>query len=346
MTDLDVTASAAAIATALGYPRQIHSAAIAAQGVALGPWHLSVRCNYGSSDKNSYSSDAVCDFSAQRATLQSAMFAAEKQADQFLSSFNFVSTWVATTLPATAASFADASAPVAAAIAASQAGSLTQPQIDAATGALATLLGFLQQSSTDLTDGIRGLAAYSVQVENYAGQIQQVVNGLTTSAQSTIDIIQNSLGSMPCGTGDAQNQLNGFRAQFTTASGQLQSTFNALAGQTRDANNAIGLLLGTVVTFVSSYQGVIGQVRQAQAQTVGSLLEGLRLDIAARQWQTLASDAGTQLGAERRALGADLVAAAAALPQGTGTTRSRGFMTVPSPTARIDKALVRVFGSA
>ena len=107
---------------------------------------------------------------------------------------------------------------------------------------LTTLLGFLQQSSTDLTDGIRGLAAYSVQVENYAGQIQQVVTGLTTSAQSTINIIQNSLGSTPCGTGDAQNQLNGFRAQFTTASGQLQSTFNALAGQTRGRQQRARLL--------------------------------------------------------------------------------------------------------
>ena len=63
MTDLDVAATAAAIAAALGYPRQIHSAAIAAAGGCLGPWHLSVQCNYGSSDKNSYSSDAVCDFS-------------------------------------------------------------------------------------------------------------------------------------------------------------------------------------------------------------------------------------------------------------------------------------------
>ena len=101
-----------------------------------------------------------------------------------------------------------------------------------------------------------------------------------------------------------------------------------------------------MVTFVSSYQGVIGQVRQAQAQTVGSLLEGIRLDIATRQWQTLAGDAATQLGAERRALGADLAAAAAALPASTSMTRSRGFMRVSSPTARIDQALVRVFGSA
>ena len=338
MSELDVSAARDAIATAVAYPRQIHAAAVAAQGVSLGPWRLSVHCNYGTSDANSYGTDMQCDFSTQRATLQSTMSAAEIQAGQFLSNFQFMSTWVDQTLPATAAAFTNASTPVQAAIAASRAGTLTQAGIDAATNALQSLLGLLQQSSTALTGGMSNLASYALQQEGFGAQIQQVLNGLTTSAQNTINAIQSSLGTMPCGSGDAANQLNGFRSQFTVASGQLQSIFSTLQTQTGAAKSALATLIGTVLNFVNAYQGVITQVRQAQAQDVGSMLEGIRLQIAAGQWQTLANDAGNQLNGERQALRSDLTQISTG-----GVAMSQAAM---SSVADIDQVLAGVLGGS
>lgn len=347
MTRLDVTAVQGAIETAAAYPRQIHTSAAAAQAVALGPWVLAISCKYGQSDKNTFSERTEIDFTSLRTQLQSTLAAAEDQAGQFLGDFAFIRTWMAQTLPATSAAVASASAVVTTAMEALRStGTLTPAQVTAVVTELEGLLGTLKTGSDELTSGMQGLAAFAASQQQYGTEVQDVAAHVSSAAQGYLTAVRNSLGSAPCGSGDGMRQLDAFAAQFTAASQSFETIFSGLASETTAAQQALSLLIGTVLSVDNDYRPVLTQVKQGQSSDIGSALQNLHLDIASREWATLAAYASQQLQAERQALATQLYAG---MPMSTAPQILKAVAMAGSAaaaTAQIDRVLADVYGPA
>jgi hypothetical protein len=327
MTDIDVAAAESAIATAVAYPRLIHEAATQAQGVALGPWTVSISCNYGTSDANHYSSQVSVDFTVTRTQLQQAIATAESQASTFLDHFNFVSVWMAQTLPLTSSVFATAAAAVDAAVSAGRHGTPTQAMVDTAVKDLSDLVSTLQANSKQLSDGVAGLAQFNIQLTSCAQLVQQAAANLKSTAQSALDQVADQARSAPCGGDGAMSQIVGFQIQLLSSGAVLDGTFAQLASHTKDAQSAVSVLLGTVVNLISEYQGVLNQVKTVQGQAAATIMQQIRLMVAASAWKSLTQYATAQLGCERAALQSQL----ARLP-------------LRATALQIENALSRVYG--
>ncbi len=360
MTGLDVTTAQGAIETALAYPRQIHEAAAAAQGVALGPWVMAVQCNFGPSDKNVFTDQYDVDFTGLRTQLQSTLAAAEDQASQFLDDFAFVRTWMSQTLPATSAAVVSAATAVTTAVDALRStGTLTPAQVEAVVAGLQVLLDTLRTGSDQLSSGLQGLAAFAVSQEQYGTQVQGVAANVSSVAQGALADIRNSLSSFPCGAADGERQLDAFTAQFTTASQSFATIFAGLASNTTATQQALSLLVGTVLVVDNDYRPIVAEVQQGQGSAVGSALQELHLDVAQREWASLAAYAQQQLQTERAALAAQLhasvvmtptprvsPAAARAGSRSAGSRATASAAAVAAATARIERVLAAVYGPA
>ena len=333
---MNVQEAQKAVMVATQYPGKIHSAALAAQAVALGPWVLHVSCKYGTSDKASASYNTNVDFGALRAQLQGTLRSAEQQATQFLTTFNFVKTWLAQTLPRISGQFTAAAQAEAAAMSAlRQRGSITPAERSKLINSLNTLIASLQTSSDELTKGVQGLSSFALSQQNYGQQILAVVQRVTAAAQKELQNIQAQIKTQPCGQGDGTRQLMNFILQFTNASVRFQNIFANLSNDTKAANDAVSLLMGTVLNFINKYRPVIKQIEQTQDSQLGGALQLLHLSIATSQWKDLASYAGSQLQVERQALTRNLA---------IELNRAGGVMM--DSFSPVERAVESVFGTA
>lgn len=309
---IDVGTAQHAIATATQYPQKLHAAAVAAQGVVLGPWQLSVKCTYGASDKNWVGYDVNVDFANTRADLQRTLSEAQSSASTFLGSFNFLRTWLATTVPATTAQFQAADAAVQKAIAAAKNNQLTQAERAAVAQTLSTLVATLDGSKTTLETGNQQLAALATAMQNYGSNTAAIVQRLTSQGTAALQNMQVEINSQPCGVDDGNRQLAGFLLQFTNASNRFSAIFASMAGDTKQAADAVSQLTGIVVNLASMYRPAITKVEQAQASEVASFLQGFQLKVATGNWESLESYANQQLGSARASLAVSLSAMAPA----------------------------------
>jgi hypothetical protein len=334
---MDVSAAKAAVQTAVTYPRLIHEAALRAQSIALGPWTVSISCNYGTSDANHYLRSLSVDFAMTRTQLQQALAIAESRAETFLDHFNFVRVWMGETMPLTSTLFATAAQSVDTAVAANQNGTLTQAMVDAARHELSELASSLQDNSKQLSDGLAGLAQFNIQLGNCGQQIQHALGTLKSTAQNEIAQAIEMARSAPCGGDGAMSQIAAFQAQLATSGSALDSTFTTLAGQTRDAENAVAVLQGTVLNLLGNYRGVLDQLKTVEAQAAASMMQKIRLMVASNAWKDLTQYATAQLGNERAQLQAQLSQVLA---------RVSGAEASASPLFPVMKALERVYGPA
>lgn len=135
------------------------------------------------------------------------------------------------------------------------------------------------------------------------------------------------------------SQVAAFQVQLATSGSVLDSTFAALAGQTKDAENAVSVLQGTVLNLLGDYQGVLAQLKTVQGQAAASIMQEIRLMIASNAWKDLTQYATAQLGSERAQLRAQLTQAPVQAPAQVSAQAANAI-------SQVMDALERVYGRA
>lgn len=335
MVNMDVAAAQNAVKVASQYPNQIHAAAAAAAGVPLGPWHLSVSCKYGQSDKYTASYNEMVDFKRQRTQLQTLLANAEKQAAQFVTKFNFVKVWMGQSLPETCAAFDKAFNAEEAAMSAQKKQGKIPPEARAALiASLDGLMATLQASSEALSAGSQGLAAFSLNQEKYGAQINGVIASMSATGQNALASMRANIAHQPCGSADGMRQMQNFVTQFDAATKRFRTIFETLTGNTKAANDAVSLLMGTVLNFQNGYRPVITKVKQAEDAKLATVMQNFHLSVARGQWQQLEEFARSQLQSERQALAQSL------------NQRTARAAVASAHVAAVENAVARVYGVA
>lgn len=290
----------AALTTLVQYPRYISQARATVSGIFLGPGGYNVTCDYSCFivcwKTARYSSQI--DFSSLRNPLQSTLTNYESQSNQFTSYFNGrMQTWLKESVPAMSGKFENTSA------------RLQQIQQQVSGGAVTVDAGKAQAAAElgGLADALQGGANELKQIMGQLAQFleQQKANQreIANRRAQAGNIIENSFNQMnafiddkPCGQDDARNQFNAFKGLINGSLGTLDNTFLNLNNQTAAADQAGSVLLGTLVNFVTKYNFVAGQVRQAQnAEAVNQAIANLRLNVAAAAWKDFAGYAAKQM---------------------------------------------------
>ena len=211
-------------------------------------------------------------------------------------SFKPVNDWFQQTLPRFNTSFAEASARILAIADEISAGEgPTAEQRREVASLLDGLSTSLEQGSEKLKTGLGVLATFQQKLVAIQQEITEANKYLEAEAQQAIDGLHAIINKQPCGQDQARSELGGIQREFNNAVNTSTAALSALEELTNDADNALSLLMGTVINFVAHYEQVSDEVEQAQSAELGSVIQELHLDVARAAWDDLAAYATAQM---------------------------------------------------
>jgi hypothetical protein len=259
----------------------------------LGPYNLGGSCDYdcilGVCWKT-YHWNWPLDFQYLRVPLQGAVQQVGNAASQFDSAFQPARNWLKVTLPQFSADFTNQTNTIlttnAAIVAAG--GRATAAQIATLQAAFADIINGLNVGQQQMQTATSAMGDFNNQLNACVSELSEV----TSQQQSYIDnwmstTWNNFVGSMDCGSSDADNQVNGAIGTFNTAIAQIQTSFNTLQSDGNAVATAVDQLVGTFTNINDQYGLVAGQISQSQSYPAGAISD-LHLDIAANEWNQLA----------------------------------------------------------
>jgi hypothetical protein len=260
----------------------------------IGPYDLSTQCTWCSSDfigiclqHTTETWNAKVDFTWTRSRLNQILAQAQQSADNFPHAFAPVQAWI-DSIPAFTARFdhaADIVLTVQQQIKAGQGPNDQQRQL--VTQALQTLIDDLAANSTQLDNATRALAAALQQQSAYGPAIRQAIDGADQSAKMALSSLQTQASTHRCQDG-LSDRFNAIRAGFSTSIENISASFQKLEASRQASNQGLAFLLGAVVSSRTDVQSVMGQIKAANNDALGSFLERLHLASAKAQWQQIA----------------------------------------------------------
>ena len=111
---------------------------------------------------------------------------------------------------------------------------------------------------------------------------------------SDTEQMNKTLGDYPCGDGDARNQYNNIKGMVSGQFNQVVAAAQQYGVASAQTDQAVSLILGTVVNFRSRYQGIQQNLQAAKITPVGAV-QALRLQVTVNTWQDFANFARQQL---------------------------------------------------
>jgi hypothetical protein len=258
----------------------------------LGPWELDVTCTYGFLGFYTEHYTYDVDFAPPRNYLENVLAEARQQSESFVQSYAPFERWVTVTVPATTTKFQTTGDLVAKAIAAGS--GITPTQRSAVLTAVDDLRGDLGASVTQLKSFIETFSQFLEQQDDWQASIAAAEQWYQGQGQQQLTDIGNFINDQHC-SGDAWDQLSSFQSQFTTSTGLFSTSMGALLAATRQADDGLALLIGTVDDFATSIGLAIDQLGKAQGEAFVLILLQLHFDVALDTWNRLAEDASHQV---------------------------------------------------
>lgn len=267
----------------------------------LGPFRIESSCSwcsarawygFGTCTETTHASwGGPVDFSWTRGQLHAVLTRAEQDAGAFTSGYAPTQAWI-DGLPAFSASF-DTTADLVLGVqqAIKQGQGATDAQRQQVTLALETLAADLARSSTQLQAGARALAVSLQQQSSYRDAIKSAIDGASQSAEDALRNVEKSAMGHPCQDGVPQ-QFAAIRVNFSASTARISSAFQQLDARSREAENALAVLLGGVVNSQTQMKSILSMVTAAGNDQLGSFLEQLHLAAAKKQWSNLAAAHG------------------------------------------------------
>lgn len=270
----------------------------------LGPYTISTSCSFciekawyglGSCTKTRTEKwGTEVDFAWTRQSLSRVLEQSEKNTDTFSSGYQLTQAWL-NELPGFSAKF-DTTADIILAV---------QQEIKSGVGpneqqrgivkqALQKLGDDLRRSSSLLQSGTRALAAFLQQQSAYKKDIKQAIDGADRSAQEALTNLEDQTNKQRC-QGGVREKYDGIRADFSRSLQEISVAFQKLEVSSREAEQSLAQLLGSVVNSQTELKSVLYLVNAAGNDKLGSFLEKLHLNAAKQQWRDLADSSVVHL---------------------------------------------------
>jgi hypothetical protein len=274
------------------------------QGTSYGPFEISGSCGY---DKQWYCLGMACktfnwwwkfpNYTWFKDSLSSRYGQVSSTSGQFDTSFAPVRNWMKTSLPqfsqqldrenvilttAEQVVMNPASAPEA----------VARAKADIA-ASLNRILAGLQPGVQQLNEGISSLS-------NFNSQLNQTLNGVNDLRSSLDQVVASDkasmdkkLGDYPCGDDDARSKYQEVENMVTGQFQNVQSAAQSFGVTSNQTDTAVSLILGTVLTLQTRYQGIAQALNRAQISPAGAVQQ-LRIDVVSAAWRDFAQYAETQ----------------------------------------------------
>lgn len=278
-----------------GFSQQIVAAGNAINAPDLGPWHIQWDCCtkdgwiFGCLETTTCWQDV--DFSAVRVPLQGVIQGAEAHSQTFLQALSPLHGWVSERVPATTAKFEDLQSALAAV---PQGSPATDDQRRTIVNAFNTLKAGLADGQHDLDDLVSAVGQYINDQDGWQTQIDSTRTSMEASVNDALNRLQETARQSPC-PGDGDDQFNQRKAMFQQTVDTINAAVNQLASQTRAADDALALVIGTVSNFANSYGVAVQQLDEARGDDFNAALEQLHFDVSLGSWSQLATSATQQL---------------------------------------------------
>lgn len=270
----------------------------------LGPYPIHTRCTWCSkkewwgfgfcTEETTETWDTEVDFTWTRQTLSRMLDQAQRNASTFSSRYEPTQAWI-NSLPGFSTKF-DAKADIILAVQADIKAGVgpNDQQRQTVTQALLELTQDLGRISSLLQDATSALAAFLQQQSSYKEAIRLAINDADRSAQEALTNLENQSKTHRCQDG-LKEKYDGIRADFSRSLQEISNAFRMLEGSSREAEESLGKLLGSVVNSQTELRTVLNSVNAAGNDELGSFLGQLRLNAAKRQWRDLADSANNNL---------------------------------------------------
>jgi hypothetical protein len=269
--------------------------------IPLGPYEVSTRCTWCSKEfigicfeNTTQSWSTTVDFSWTRSRLNRVLAQAEQSANDFPRAFASMQAWI-DGIPAFTARFAKAAdiiTNVEQQIKTGQGPSEQQRQ--AVTQALQALISDFANTTTQLDNGTRTLAAALQEQSGYGPAIRQATDGADQSATAALSDLENQANVQRCRDG-LSDKFNAIRASFGNSTRQISAAFQTLEASRQASDRGLAALLGILVSSRTDVQSIADQLAAVTNDKLGGFLERLHLASAKQQWQQVADYAAARL---------------------------------------------------
>jgi hypothetical protein len=270
----------------------------------MGPYDLSTRCTwcsehawwgFGSCTQNTTEAwNAKVDFTWTRSRLNQVLAQAAQSANNFPKAYAPFQAWI-NAIPAFSARFdkaADIVLNTQQQIKAGQGPNDQQRQ--AVTQALQDLVNDLAANAAQLDGATKTLAAALQQQSAYGPALRQAIDGADQSARTALAGLQQQANTHHCQDG-LPEKFSRIKVGFTVSITQISASFQKLEASRQAADRGLAFLLGSVVSSRTDLQSVMGQIKAAKSDVLGSFLERLHLASAKAQWEQIAAYATSRL---------------------------------------------------
>jgi hypothetical protein len=268
-------------------------------GINLGPFQLGGSCDYDCFI-------GICihtcnwswklDFTNVREPLQDAVAQLTQAAGQFGTAFEPTRAWLKTTLPQFSTDFAtqakvildtNASIPTG--------GNPTPAQVQAVQSAFQAIVDGLGTGQQQMNGATEAMAQFNLLISAKETMLGELGANIQASIDDWIQKTQNDFVSgLPCGGGDADNQVNNAVNTFNSSFAYMQGYFTQVAQDGQAVAIATDQFVGTLTNIQAQYADVLQQVKAAQGYPA-SVIQNLHLDIAQNEWAQLAQFAAEQI---------------------------------------------------
>lgn len=258
----------------------------------FGPYNLGGSCSYDCVIVcwKTYDWSWKLDFENLRGPLTDIVQNLGASASQFAAAFQPARLWLKGILPQFSANFqaqAQTIEQLNAAIIA-QGGVPTVLQIVQLRKAFGEIINGINIGEQQMRIAISAMVEFNQQLSGYTTALTAVTTEEKNSITNWINTTWNNfVNQMECGQSDAQNQVNQAISTFTTAIGQVQTSFQVLQSDGDAVATAIEQLVGTFANINDQYGLVAGQIGESQSYPAGPIAN-LHLNIAAEEWAQLA----------------------------------------------------------
>jgi uncharacterized phage infection (PIP) family protein YhgE len=179
---------------------------------------------------------------------------------------------------------------------------VTDPQSspEAVAGAKADILASLDRIHVGLQPGLKQLNDGIASLSNFNSELNQSlrsINDLRASLDRVVAAdkasMNNKLGDYPCGDGDARSQYSGIENKVTGQFQDVQNAAQSFGVTSNQTDQAVSVILGTVLNFQTRYQGISQALNLAQISPAGAVQQ-LRINVVAASWRDFAQYADKQ----------------------------------------------------
>ncbi|MFT6337249.1 MAG: hypothetical protein ACJATI_004011 [Halioglobus sp.] len=269
-----------------------------AAAIPLGPYPLNAKFTWCSKsfifciENTTETFKGSADFSWIKSSLRSAISQAEANANNFNRSFAPTQRWI-DQLPAFSREFTQNANSIEA----------VQNELDRGIGpnddqkrrvtnALQKLCDNLAQSKRDVEVGTRSLSIFLQNQSTYRQSIKNTMDASAARQESELTRLMNDCRKK-CSRQETYNKLtasfNVIKSTFAVSTASINQSYSVVEQTSRAAEKGVSQLLAAVLSNNSDLQTILGEVKEARTDELGSFIQAMHLGTAQIQWESLAA---------------------------------------------------------